>query len=219
MSPRCGASSARRSLPEPPTASVPGQCPPASARPRCARWGQDTVIGWPRPRSGVPSLCRPSSARRPSPRPKPACRGIATWPAGTTPRMHTCSAAWSVVANVNWRGRGAAFPRALTTLSAAVGRRPCGRPQESAAPHGLSQLAPWMSWCGRIGAGSCVSQHSARMHSHGPTAAHGCLKPCRPDGRLGVMPSRRSNGSKPGCWKSIWRRSSGVTSSSAHDRR
>ena len=32
-------------------------------------------------------------------------------------------------------------------------------------------------------------------------------------------PSRRSNGSKPGCWKSIWPRSSGATSSSANDRR
>jgi hypothetical protein len=219
MSPPCGAFSARRSMQGRPTASAPARCLPASANPRCARWGRGTVIGQLHLRSGLPSACPPSSVRRPSRRPKPACRGIATWPAGTTPLMNTCSAAWSVVASVNWRVRGAAFPPAITTISAAVGRMPCGQPRGSAAPHGLSRPAPWMSWCGRICAGSCVSQHLSRMHSHGPTAAHGCPKPCRPGGRPCVTPSRSLNGSKPGCWKSIWPRSSGATSSSANERR
>src|SRR6266850_3262011 len=96
----------------------------------------------------------PSFARRPVPRPKPACRGRPTWPAGTPRRLTTGSGAWCVVARVNWRVWDAPCPLAITTISAVVGPMRCGRLAESAARRAIPRPAPWTSGAGRIGVGS-----------------------------------------------------------------
>jgi Recombinase len=76
---------------------------PASVSPPCARWGRGVVIGRLYPKTGLLSLRRPSSARKPSRQLKPGWRAILKWPVGTTPPLSTCCAAWSVLASVNRR--------------------------------------------------------------------------------------------------------------------
>ena len=101
--------------------------------------------------------------------PSPLVAAIPTWPAGTTPRMTTCSAAWSVVASVNWRVLGRTLPpgyhyylcRGRTdALRAARGERCTAR----FAPARALDALVWQDLCRILTEPALITHALARAH-------------------------------------------------------